>query len=129
MDADAPSAAGSQLPVFAYGTLRRGESAEDIVARDVTRRAPARTKGRLLAIGAPYPAAVFLADGGEHVEGELMWLAPAAYDAALDRIDDYENVPFLFRRVTITVESDGVEVKAWAYTYTHASHEILPAKT
>jgi gamma-glutamylcyclotransferase (GGCT)/AIG2-like uncharacterized protein YtfP len=126
MGADAAITADAQLPVFAYGTLRRGESAEDVVARDVTRRAPARARGRLLAIGAPYPAAVFLPDANEHVDGELMWLAPSAYEAALDRIDDYENVPFLFRRVTITAESDGVEVKAWAYTYTHASHVILP---
>lgn len=115
----------AQLPVFAYGTLRRGESAEDLVARDVTRRAPARAAGRLLAIGAPYPAAVFRADAGEHVDGELMWLAPAAYEAALDRMDDYENVPFLFRRIVITVESEGAAIKAWAYTYTHASHEIV----
>jgi len=115
-----------QLPIFAYGTLRRGESAEDLVARDVSRRAAARAKGRLLPIGAPYPAAVFLPDATDHVEGELMWLRPDSYAAALDRIDQYENVPFLFRRITITVEAGGVEVNAWAYSYTHGSHEILP---
>ena len=120
------SDASPRLPIFVYGTLRRGESAEDLVARDVSRRAPARAKGRLLQIGAPYPAAVFLSDATGYVDGELMWLAPAAYDAALDRVDEYENVPFLFRRITITVESEGGAVEAWAYTYTHASHEILP---
>lgn len=114
------------LPLFVYGTLRRGESAEDLVARAVTRRAPARAKGRLLAIGAPYPAAVFSPEAAEHVDGELMWLAPGSYAATLDRVDEYENVPFLFRRIAITVESEGAAVEAWAYTYTHASHEILP---
>jgi gamma-glutamylcyclotransferase (GGCT)/AIG2-like uncharacterized protein YtfP len=127
MSAEAPtSAASQQLPIFVYGTLRRGESAEDVIAPDVTRRAPARAKGRLLSINAPYPAAVFLPDATEHVDGELTWLAPASYEAALDRIDAYENVPFLFRRIAITVEAEGAVVKAWAYTYTHASHEILP---
>jgi gamma-glutamylcyclotransferase (GGCT)/AIG2-like uncharacterized protein YtfP len=126
MSADEPGSAESPLPIFVYGTLRHGESAEDLVARDVARRAPARAKGRLLPIGAQYPAAVFLPDSAERVDGELLWLKTAAYAAALDRIDEYENVPFLFRRIAITVESEGGEVQAWAYTYTHASHEILP---
>ena len=126
MSIDAAASAERQLPIFAYGTLRRGESAEDLLARDVARRAPARARGRLLAIGAPYPAAVFSPEATEHVEGELMWLRPGSYEAALDRADDYENVPFLFRRITVTVESEGAAVEAWAYTYTHASHEILP---
>ncbi len=126
MSTDAAVSAERQLPLFVYGTLRRGESAEELVARDVTRRAPARAKGRMLAIGAPYPAAVFSGDATEHVEGELLWLTPGAYGAVIDRVDEYENVPFLFRRIAITVEAEGVAVEAWAYTYTHASHEIRP---
>jgi gamma-glutamylcyclotransferase (GGCT)/AIG2-like uncharacterized protein YtfP len=126
MSADAPHATDWQLPLFVYGTLRRGESAEDLVALEVTRRAPARPKGRLLPIGAAYPAAVLLPDAAEHVDGELLWLAPATYAAVLDRVDEYENVPFLFRRIAIIAEAEGVAVNAWAYTYTHASHEIPP---
>ena len=57
-----------------------------------------------------------------------MWLKSAAYPAALDRIDQYENVPFLFRRIAVTVEAEGQEIRAWAYTYTHASHDIRPQK-
>src|SRR6185369_6837555 len=87
MSTETAESAERQLPIFAYGTLRRGEPAEDLLARDVTRRAPARAKGRLLAIGAPYPAAVFSPDAAEHVNGELMWLAPGSYAATLDRVD------------------------------------------
>lgn len=119
---DAPEAA--RLPLFVYGTLRKGESAEDVLARDVLRRVPARAHGRLLDIGAPYPAATFGPDETGWVDGELLFLRPAGYEAALDRVDAYENVPFLFRRLTVKVEAEGQEIEAWAYTYTHASHTI-----
>jgi gamma-glutamylcyclotransferase (GGCT)/AIG2-like uncharacterized protein YtfP len=112
-----------ELPLFLYGTLRKGESGEDVLAPDVLRRAPARARGRLLDLNAPYPGAVFGADEG-WIDGELVWLAPSRFLAALDRADEYENVPFLFRRIALPVESEGQSVEAWAFTYTHASHTI-----
>jgi gamma-glutamylcyclotransferase (GGCT)/AIG2-like uncharacterized protein YtfP len=84
---------------------------------------PARASARLLEIGAPYPAAFFGPDEGS-LPGELVYLRPTTYEAALDRIDQYENVPFLFRRIAVSVEAEGKPVEAWAYTYTHASHTI-----
>ena len=111
------------LPLFLYGTLRQGESAEDVIAADVVRRAPARARARLLEIGAPYPAAFFSPDEGL-LPGEIVWLKPSTFSAALDRIDQYENVPFLFRRIVVNVEVEGKDVEAWAYTYTHASHAV-----
>ncbi len=114
----------SERPIFVYGTLRQGESAEDVIAADVQRRVPARAHARRLEIGAPYPAAVFSAEEEGWIDGELVFLKPHAYQAALDRIDQYENVPFLFRRVAVSVEAEGRMVDAWAYTYTHASHAI-----
>jgi len=113
----------SELPLFVYGTLREGESAADLLAADVARRVPARAHGRLLELGAPYPAAVFQPDAGA-LAGELLWLKPGTYAAVLDRVDEYENVPFLFRRIKVSVEAEGREVEAWAYSYTHASHTI-----
>jgi len=112
-----------ELPLFLYGTLRKGESAEDVLAADVVRRAPARAQGRLLDLKAPYPGAVFGPDEG-WLDGEIVWLKPATFQAALGRVDQYENVPFLFRRIAVTVETGGASVEAWAYTYTHASHNI-----
>jgi gamma-glutamylcyclotransferase (GGCT)/AIG2-like uncharacterized protein YtfP len=112
-----------ELPLFLYGTLRKGESAEDVIAADVARRAPARARGRLLDLKAPYPGAVFGPDEG-WLDGEIVWLRPATFAAALDRVDQYENVPFLFRRIAVMVETDGQTVEAWAFTYTHASHTI-----
>jgi gamma-glutamylcyclotransferase (GGCT)/AIG2-like uncharacterized protein YtfP len=53
-----------------------------------------------------------------------VWLRPSTFLATLDRVDQYENVPFLFRRIAIEVEVEGKMIEAWAYTYTHASHEI-----
>ena len=124
MTESGPPAAEAHLPIFTYGTLRGGESAEDVIARDVARRVPGRARGRLLPLGAPYPAAVFPPDASSYVDGELVWLKPYVYAEALDRIDQYENVPFLFRRIEVTVEAEGKEIRAWAYTYTHASHDI-----
>lgn len=112
-----------ELPLFLYGTLRKGESAEDQIAADVVRRAPARARARLLEIDAPYPAAFFGPDEGL-LQGEIVWLKPSTFQATLDRVDLYENVPFLFRRIAVTVQVDGQDVEAWAYTYTHASHTI-----
>ena len=112
-----------ELPLFLYGTLRQDESAEEVIAADVVRRAPARARARLLEIGAPYPAAFFSPDEGL-LPGEIVWLKPSTFSAALDRVDQYENVPFLFRRIVVSVEVEGKDVEAWAYTYTHASHAV-----
>ena len=112
------------LPVFLYGTLRQGESAEDVIAPDVWKRVPAVARGRLLTIDAPYPAAVFGEPDAPALPGELVWLRKERFAAAIERVDDYENVPFLFRRVKVEVEAEGTTVTAFAYTYTHASHAI-----
>jgi gamma-glutamylcyclotransferase (GGCT)/AIG2-like uncharacterized protein YtfP len=118
-----------QRPIFVYGTLRQGESAEDVIARDVVRRVPARARARVLEINAPYPAAFFGPDEQGILPGELVYLKPSTYEAVLDRVDEYENVPFLFRRIPVTVEAEGVQVAAWAYTYTHASLSIPPRES
>ena len=112
-----------ELPLFLCGTLRKGESAEGEIAADVVRRAPARARGRLLELNAPYPGAVFGAEEG-WLEGEIVWLKPSTFVATIDRVDAYENVPFLFRRIAVQVETEGQTVEAWAYTYTHASHAL-----
>ena len=123
MDDPTPDDKNRELPLFLYGTLRQGESAEDQIAADVVRRAPARARARLLQINAPYPAAFFGPDEGL-LQGEIVWLKPSTYAATLDRVDLYENVPFLFRRIAVTVQVEGKDVEAWAYTYTHASHAV-----
>ncbi|MCC6765175.1 MAG: gamma-glutamylcyclotransferase [Deltaproteobacteria bacterium] len=112
-----------ELPLFLYGSLRKGESGAHVIAADVVRRAPARTRGRLLDLKAPYPGAVFGPDEG-WLAGEIVWIEPSRFRAALDHVDEYENVPFLFRRIAVTVETEGQTVEAWAFTYTHASHTI-----
>jgi gamma-glutamylcyclotransferase (GGCT)/AIG2-like uncharacterized protein YtfP len=115
--------ANRELPLFLYGTLRKGQPAEGEISSDVVRRAPARARARLLDLKAPYPGAVFGPDEG-WLEGEIVWLRPATFQKTLDRVDTYENVPFLFRRIVVEVETEGKTVEAWAYTYTHASHTI-----
>lgn len=112
-----------ELPLFLYGTLRKGESGEDVLRADVVRRAPGRARARLLDLKAPYPGAVFGPEEG-WLEGEVVWLAPSRFKAALDRADEYENVPFLFRRIAVMVETEGQTVEAWAFSYTHASHTL-----
>jgi gamma-glutamylcyclotransferase (GGCT)/AIG2-like uncharacterized protein YtfP len=112
-----------ELPLFIYGTLKQGESGEDVIKADVLRRAPAQAHARLLEINAPYPAAFFGPDEGL-LPGEIVWFKPGKFVPAIDRVDEYENAPFLFRRILVTVETEGQQVEAWAYTYTHASHTI-----
>jgi gamma-glutamylcyclotransferase (GGCT)/AIG2-like uncharacterized protein YtfP len=91
--------------VFVYGTLRRGESNHAVIARArFLGTARTRPEWRRVSIG-PYPA---LAPGGDVIEGEL-YEVDAALLAALDRVED---VPRLYRRVTLTLE-DGTHAEAY----------------
>jgi gamma-glutamylcyclotransferase (GGCT)/AIG2-like uncharacterized protein YtfP len=112
-----------ELPLFLYGTLRKGESAEDTIAADVVKRAPARAHARLLDLKAPYPGAVFGPDEG-WLDGEIVWLRPTTFLATLDRVDQYEDVPFLFRRIAVMAETGGRRSRRGPTPYTHASHAL-----
>ena len=105
-----------RLPFFFYGTLRRGERAEMLVLGAISRRVPARARGRLVDTGEQYPGVAFQEDAGD-IEGELVWLDPSSYEEVVAQLDIYEGAPHLFRRRKISVLAGDEEVEAFAYEY------------
>ncbi|MGH2734377.1 MAG: gamma-glutamylcyclotransferase family protein [Actinomycetota bacterium] len=104
------------LPLFVYGTLRPGEAAAPLLLGVVERVEPATARGRHLQVSESYPAVIF--DETGDVTGELMWLRADREEEVLARLDTYEGVPHLFRRVRITVTCGSDELDAYAYEWT-----------
>ncbi|WP_171165996.1 gamma-glutamylcyclotransferase family protein [Streptomyces sp. I05A-00742] len=111
---------GTPLPVFVYGTLRRGGHNYDAFLRGrTTEEVPARLAGALLYEGPGYPYAVAAPRGEIH--GELMVLAPAGHAAVLRALDVLEDcVPgdpgSLYDRVVREVRTErGGTARAWVY--------------
>lgn len=104
------------LPLFVYGTLLSGGSAEGMLEAFVVKRAPASASGRFVDTGAPYPGAVF---GGviERIDGELLLVEPSRFAMLIENLDAYEGVPSLFRRIRITVSTSDGDVEAYAYEW------------
>lgn len=112
-----------RLPLFVFGTLRRGESNHDPYLkgrfdRVVAARLPGYRRGTA-AHG--FPAAIPCADAGSCVTGELFDLTPTLYESTLAHIDRLESLspgevvgPF-YDRAAVLVETDGGTVRAWAY--------------
>ena len=104
------------LPLFVYGTLRRGQGAA--LLRDaVERKEGAVARGRYLSTGEPLIAVRFSEDGIE-IRGELFWLSAEAYESTLSDLDRYEGVPHLFERIEVSVRGRETErVAAFAYQW------------
>ncbi|MBZ4322232.1 gamma-glutamylcyclotransferase family protein [Streptomyces huiliensis] len=108
------------LPVFVYGTLRRGGGNYPLFLRGrTTAEVPARLPGAVLYEGPGYPFAVS-APAGE-IRGELMTLVPGRYAAvlaALDVLEDHRpgDPGSLYDRVVRDVRTErGESVRAWVY--------------
>ncbi len=112
------------LPIFVYGTLKRGEVRERMWPRQATMIELATTRGRLFDLG-PYPA---LCDGDDLIAGEL-WHVNAEHLAvtldALDEIECYgkDDVDLYVRRIVECRTSDGHVRRA--YTYFFADPSLL----
>jgi gamma-glutamylcyclotransferase (GGCT)/AIG2-like uncharacterized protein YtfP len=116
------------LPVFVYGTLRRGEAAAHHLP--VTSRVTvheARAKGRLLHLG-EYPG---LVRGRSWVRGEVHRYE--SLERVLPSVDEYEDFrgygrsDNLYRRVVDEVLTEDASELAWVYRYLgdpHAHPEI-----
>src|SRR5687767_14272359 len=109
------------LPLFVYGSLRSGDRAARLVDADVISREPAVARGRKVDTGAWYPGVVF--DYGREVPGELLWLNQNAFLIVLERLDAYEGVPSLFRRVRVTVAAKSGPTEAYAYEWKAAAQD------
>lgn len=106
------------LPIFVYGTLKRGQVREGMWPRKPLRVEGATTLGTLYDLG-PYPA---LVSGEDVVEGELWIVAPADLVETLRVLDKIEEVrpdgQGLYERRIITCRSEAGEMhRAYAYYY------------
>lgn len=109
------------LPIFVYGTLKRGEIRERCWPRRPRRVEPASTRGFLYDMG-PYPAMV---EGTDRVLGELWSVAEEDLIETLRVLDEIEgygtdNVN-LYVRVIVDCETlEGRRVLAYTYYYAAA---------
>lgn len=108
------------LPLFVFGTLRRGESNHHFLHGRYDRclAAVLRGFGRGVA-GHGFPAISLCVEG--LVEGELFWLTPHLAAEVMADCDRLEDLPVgelagpYYRRACVPVEAGGDRVDAWAY--------------
>jgi gamma-glutamylcyclotransferase (GGCT)/AIG2-like uncharacterized protein YtfP len=109
-----------RLPLFVYGTLRRGGCNHDCLEGHYERCIVARLIGFARgAAGHGFPT-IRRAPGG-CVEGELFFLPSSAYDAVLRRCDRLEGLSLgetrgaFYARIRVRVETAEGPTTAWAY--------------
>jgi gamma-glutamylcyclotransferase (GGCT)/AIG2-like uncharacterized protein YtfP len=110
-----------QLPLFVYGTLRRGECNHDqhLGGRFVS-VLPARLRdyARLVA---SHGFLVIRPEPGAEVWGELYFLDPTRVRETLEHCDRLEEIPpgslrgDWYVRQVVSVETAGAQHRAWAY--------------
>jgi gamma-glutamylcyclotransferase (GGCT)/AIG2-like uncharacterized protein YtfP len=108
------------LPIFVYGTLKRGEERDPLWPRRPRLVQWATTRGRLYDLG-PYPA---LVAGDDLVLGELWHVEPEVLELtlkALDRIECYgiDDVDLYVRRVVFCQTLQGQTHRAHTYLFAH----------
>jgi gamma-glutamylcyclotransferase (GGCT)/AIG2-like uncharacterized protein YtfP len=101
------------LPLFVYGTLLERPVRDAVLGQSVLRAERAAARGRWEKT-ASYPAVSFR-DPVSDISGELVWLIPERFEISLQRANQYEGAPRLYRRVRIRARAGEKEV--WAYAY------------
>jgi gamma-glutamylcyclotransferase (GGCT)/AIG2-like uncharacterized protein YtfP len=108
------------LPLFVFGTLRRGESNHDRLAESYDRWLPATLRDfRRTTAAHGFPGVV--PSPGDYVTGELFFITPARFAETLRRCDDLEDIPQgtlvgpYYQRAQVFVETAEINVTAWAY--------------
>ena len=98
------------IPVFVYGTLKRGQSNHRLLAQ-ARWDGPAAMEGLRLHDLGPFPMAVQVSSveaAGCRLQGELVWVDRAC----LAQLDLLEAVPRLYRRLWWPLVGGGM---AWVY--------------
>ena len=114
------------LPLFAYGSLRRGGGADQWLLREAEWLGPATVTGRLWHDGR-YPALV-LDRSGIPIQGDL-WQVPGARWPDLDAWEGCSNdepQPHPYRRITLTVDTARVPRRAQAYLWNGPLDHLTP---
>lgn len=105
-----------QLPLFVFGTLRRGECNHHYLAGRYDRVCPAQLTGF-----AQVTPLMIARQDGSIVDGELFELTAETYSATLAGCDELEELPpgeligWEYRRIAVRVTTDSDSVVAWAY--------------
>jgi gamma-glutamylcyclotransferase (GGCT)/AIG2-like uncharacterized protein YtfP len=114
----------TQLPIFVYGTLKRGEpNYVRYLTGQTAGERPAMLAGAALFTEGPYPfltQAPDLAGPNDKVYGALISLRSAVYQlvlADLDRLEGYVTggSQNLYERVTLEVATSSGSRQAWVY--------------
>lgn len=109
------------LPLFVYGTLLEGPTRDSVLGSSVLRTERAVARGRWKN-ATDYPAASFR-DPVSEISGELVWLIPERLEVSLQRADQYEGAPRLYRRVVIHARAGEKQVRAYAYEWARSAGE------
>ena len=112
------------LPLFVFGTLRRGECNHHYLAGayDQVRAA------RLLGFARVEPLMI-ARQPDSAVDGELFFLTDATYSATLRECDRLEEltpgslIGHEYRRIAVRVQTESGEFIAWAYSRPDAEHD------
>jgi gamma-glutamylcyclotransferase (GGCT)/AIG2-like uncharacterized protein YtfP len=107
------------LPLFVYGTLLERPTRDFVLGQSVLRTERAAAQGRWEK-AMDYPAASFR-DPVSEISGELVWLIPERFEVSLQRADQYEGAPRLYRRVRIRIRAGEKEVRAYAYEWVRSA--------
>jgi gamma-glutamylcyclotransferase (GGCT)/AIG2-like uncharacterized protein YtfP len=105
-----------RLPLFAFGTLRRGQVNHHYLEGRYERVVPARLPG-YSSVG---PLMIDLSPGGI-VSGELFFLRPGSYDVTMADCDELEGITprqsryAVYERKCVRVLTEHGEFDAWAY--------------
>lgn len=113
-------AANEYLPLFTFGTLRRGQENHRILAGTFDLWLPGTLRDYKRAQAAHgFPAVI--PSPGESVSGELFFIRREAFDRTLLSCDILEDIPEgeltgrYYRRARVTIETDEGPFTAWAY--------------
>ncbi len=122
------TAAPDQLPLFTYGTLRRGQENYMLLRGNTLAEIPAQINNVALYSLRAYP---MLLDGDGTVHGDLMTLHPRIYSrliADLDQLEGYypDRESRFVRAQRVARTESGAEVLAWVYI---GNARVLEAET
>jgi gamma-glutamylcyclotransferase (GGCT)/AIG2-like uncharacterized protein YtfP len=106
------------LPLFVFGTLRRGEENHHYLAGHYLRQLSALLPG----FERIEPLMIARSSTGS-VPGELYFIRPEIYAETLRNCDDLEGIPAgadcgpEYRRIEVTVDTPEGSYSAWAYVH------------